>query len=176
MSQLDRSTNSLDAVFHPASHYHSPEDVLNDSGLSIDEKRVILSSWASDIYVVESQPALREVPGVPHRLRLDDIIAELKRLDHDDDPPHGGGLALRPARFGRLDCVASDSFSHVSGTHAARRRRPVKFSHTHPRWTREANVRRYRRLLATQLSEVERKFVERRLAEELQGGAGLRAR
>ena len=176
MSQVDRSTNSLNAVFHPASHYHSPEDVLNDAGLSIDEKRVILSSWASDMYVVESQPALREVPGVPHRLRLDDIIAALKRLDRDDDPPHGGGLALRPARFGRLDCVASDGLSHASDKRAARRRRPVKFLRTHPRWTREANVRRYRGLLATQLSEIERNFVERRLAEELRGEPGCQAR
>jgi len=30
-------------------------------------------------------------------------------------------------------------------------------------------VRRYRRLLNTQLTDVERTFIERRLAEELQG-------
>jgi hypothetical protein len=170
MSQVGRSTNSLDAVFHPASHYDSPEDVLNDAGLSIDEKRVILSSWASDMYVVESQPALREVPGISHKLRLEDIIAALKRLDGDNDPPRGGGLALWPPRFGKLDCVASDASLSASGKQAAtRRRRPVKFLHAHPRWTREANVRRYRRLLATQLSEIERNFIERRLAEELGG-------
>ena len=74
MSQVDRITNSLDPVFHPASHYVSPEDVLNDAGLSTEEKRVILSCWASDIYVVESQPALRKVPGIPSKLRLDDIL------------------------------------------------------------------------------------------------------
>ena len=49
----------------------SPEDVLDDARLSIDEKRLILSSWASDMYVVESQPAFREMPGIPHKLRLD---------------------------------------------------------------------------------------------------------
>jgi hypothetical protein len=37
----------------------------------------------------------------------------------------------------------------------------------HLRWTREANVRRYRKLLDTQLTDLERSFVERRLAEEL---------
>lgn len=37
----------------------------------------------------------------------------------------------------------------------------------HLRWIREANVRRYRKLLDTQLTDLERSFVERRLAEEL---------
>jgi hypothetical protein len=95
MSQVDRTINIPDPIFHPASHYLSPEDVLDDAGLSIDEKRLILSSWASDMYVVESQPAFREVPDIPHKLRLDDILAALKRLDGDNDPPpdwHCGGL------------------------------------------------------------------------------------
>jgi hypothetical protein len=35
------------------------------------------------------------------------------------------------------------------------------------RWNREANIRRYRKLLRTRLSEHERQFVERRLGEEL---------
>ena len=169
MSQVDRITNSLDPVFHPASHYVSPEDVLNDAGLSTEEKRVILSCWASDIYVVESQPALRKVPGIPSKLRLDDILAALKRLDGKDDPPRGGGLALQPPRFSKLNCLASafrqDVFTRQAST---RRRRPTKILRTHTRWTREANVRRYRRLLTTQLTDAERNFVERRLAEELQ--------
>jgi hypothetical protein len=113
MSQIDRTINSLDPIFHPASHYLSPEDVLDDAGLSIDEKRLILSSWASDMYVVESQPAFREVPGIPHKLRLDDILAALKRLDGDNDPPPRGGLALRRPRFSRLDCIASDAKQDV---------------------------------------------------------------
>jgi hypothetical protein len=169
MSQIGRSTHSLDAVFHPASCYDSPEDVLSDAELSVDEKRAILSSWASDMYVVESEPGVREVPGIPQKLRLDDIMAALKRLDSDNDPPRGGGLALRPFRFSRLDCVASGALPRVSDELAATRRsRPAKLSHAHKRWTREANVRRYRKLLATQLTETERRFIERRLVEELQ--------
>ena len=170
MSQVDRNPNSLDTIFHPASHYGSPEDVLNDVGLSIDEKRVILSSWASDMYVVESEPVFREVPDIPRKLRLDDILAALKCLDGENDPPPRGGLALRPPRFSRLDCIAPDAKQDVSEWQAStRRRRPVKILHTYPRWTREANVRRYRKLLTTQLIDVERNFVERQLAEELQG-------
>lgn len=85
-------------IFHPASHYDSPMDVLNDSALLSSAKRVILSSWASDVYAVESCPGLREIPGVGHTIRLADILAALRRLDDDDDPPRGGGLPMRLGR------------------------------------------------------------------------------
>jgi hypothetical protein len=103
MSQADRTATNVEPLFHPVSHYESPADVLNDPRLSTDEKRVILSSWASDMYVVESHPALREVPGIPQRLRLDDILAALKQLDDDTDPPPRGGLAMRLPRFNKLE-------------------------------------------------------------------------
>jgi hypothetical protein len=169
MSQANRTANNVGPFFHPVSHYNSPDDVLNDAKLSTDEKRVILSSWASDMYVVESQPALREVPGIPHPLHLDDILAALKQLDEDDPPPRGG-LAMRLPRFSKLDCTASDEPQRMFGRYAATRRwrsMPAPRTANHSRWTREANVRRYRRLLNTQLTDVERTFIERRLAEEL---------
>jgi hypothetical protein len=129
MSRVDRTINRLDPIFHPASHYLSPADVLNDAALSADEKRLILSSWASDMYVVESQPALREVPGIPHKLRLDDILAALKRLDGDNDPPPQGGLALRRPRFSRLvDCIASDAKQDALNLQGSTRRRPAEAS------------------------------------------------
>ena len=170
MSQANRTTNNAAPFFHPASHYESPDDVLNDAKLSTEEKRVILSSWASDMYVVESQPALREVPGISHPLHLDDILGTLKQLDEDDDPPPRGGLAMRLPRFTKLECTASDEPQRMFGRLAAERRHrqmPVARAANHSRWTREANVRRYRRLLNTQLTDVERTFIERRLAEEL---------
>jgi len=172
MSQANRTANNVEPFFHPVSHYDSPADVLDDAKLSTEEKRLILSSWASDMYAVESHPALREVPGIPHRLRLDDILAALKQLDDDTDPPPRGGLAMRLPRFSKLDCVASVEPQLFIGRHAATRRyRSVQASRTsnHSRWTREANVRRYRRLLNTRLTDIERSFIERRLAEELHG-------
>ena len=170
MSQANRTANNVGPVFYPVSHYNSPDDVLNDVKLSIDEKRVILSSWASDMYVVESQPALRQVPGIPHRLILDDILAALKQLDDEDDPPPRGGMAMRLPRLSKLDCTASDEPQRMFGRYAATRRHrsmPAPRAANHSRWTREANVRRYRKLLNTQLTDVERTFIERRLAEEL---------
>ncbi|MHC1948088.1 hypothetical protein IF803_27370 [Bradyrhizobium sp. UFLA06-06] len=160
MSQANRNANLNEPIFHPVSHYNSPGDVLNDARLSTDEKRVILSSWASDMYVIESQPALREVPGIPHRLRLADILAALKRLDNEDDPPPRGGMAMQLPRLSKPACARHS---------ATRRHRPLRVSHADARWTREANVRRYRRLLDTQLTDAERNFIRRRLVEELKG-------
>jgi hypothetical protein len=172
MSHADRTRNNVKPFFHPISHYDSPDDVLSDARLSTDEKRVILSSWASDMYVVESHPALREVPGIPNRLRLDDILAALKQLDDDNDPPPRGGLAMRLPRFSKLDCAASDEPQRFIARHVAtRRHRSMQALRTPSgsRWTRAENVRRYRKLLNTQLTDIERNFIERRLVEELRG-------
>ncbi|OKO83711.1 hypothetical protein [Bradyrhizobium sp. AS23.2] len=98
MSNANTNTGNLDRLFHPAAHYASPEDVLNDDELSVPEKRIILSSWASDMFAVESDPALREIPGTGHTVRLADILAALRRLDGDDDPPRPGGIPMRLRR------------------------------------------------------------------------------
>jgi hypothetical protein len=172
MSQADHSAYEVNASFHPVSHYNSPDDILNDTALSTDEKRVILSSWASDMYVVDSHPSLREVPGIPHKLRLDDILAALKRLDDDSDPPPRGGLAMRLPRFETIDCSASkEPQIRIGGRTSTRRQRSIRAlrSSNHSRWTRKENVRRYRKLLNTQLTDIERSFIERRLAEEQRG-------
>ena len=171
MSQADRTANNVEPLFHPVSHYDSPEDVLHDARLSVDEKRVILSSWASDLYVVESHPTLREIPGIPHKLHLHDILTALKRLDDETDPPPRGGLAMRPPRLNKLECNASKLVEPIVDRRAAARRygSQAPRPRTPLRRTREANVRRYRKLLGTQLTELERSFVERRLAEEERG-------
>ncbi|MER9826188.1 hypothetical protein NKJ50_30620 [Mesorhizobium sp. M0115] len=53
----------LDRLLHPARHFERPQDVLTDATLDVQEKRAILSSWASDACAVESVPALRMPPG-----------------------------------------------------------------------------------------------------------------
>ncbi|HEY8332995.1 MAG TPA: hypothetical protein VIQ05_04295 [Tardiphaga sp.] len=98
------------AFIHPASAFRQPDDVLHDGSLSPAEKRVILSSWASDAHAVESQPWLRQVPGGDHPVALAAILAALRRLD-DDEPPPKGGMAIRLSdlkRAGRppADCMA----------------------------------------------------------------------
>ncbi|MBR0699787.1 hypothetical protein JQ599_07735 [Bradyrhizobium diazoefficiens] len=101
MTNVNSNAGTLNPLFHPAAHYDSPDDVLNAEELSPPEKRVILSSWASDMYAVESCPGLREIPGMSHTVRLADILACLRKLDGDndnDDPPRGGGVPMRLRR------------------------------------------------------------------------------
>ncbi|WP_225676914.1 hypothetical protein [Bradyrhizobium hereditatis] len=84
MSTADLSTTDF-ALFHPAAHYDSPDDVLNDFQLSDAEKRVILSSWASDMFAIESCPDLRDIPGMDHPVRLADILGALRQLDGEEE-------------------------------------------------------------------------------------------
>lgn len=172
MTQAERITSNVEPFFRPASHYDTPDDVVNDVKLSTDEKRVILSSWASDMYVVESQPTLREIPGLSHRLRLDEILAALKRLDDEIDPPPRGGMAMRLPSLGTFDGADGEQPQSCTERQTLTQlHRSIRcFSRSnHPRWTREENIRRYRKLLNTQLTGLERSFIERRLAEELRG-------
>lgn len=151
MSRPDRLMSSVGAPFHPVSHYNSPADVLYDSALSPAEKRVILSSWALDMYAVNCRPALREIPGIARPMHLNDILAALRQLDKADELPRGDGAPVgMPAQARRSDGNA-------------RPRIAIPLS----RWSRAANVRRYRRLLDTQLTDHERRYIEERLAQEL---------
>lgn len=100
MTNVNINGGGIHPFFHPAAHYSSPAEVLNDKELSTPEKRIILSSWTSDMYAVESCPDLREIPGTGNSVRLSDILAALGQLDgdDDDDPPRGGGIPMRLRR------------------------------------------------------------------------------
>ena len=72
-------------LLHPATQFSHPRDVLHAEHISKDEKRAILASWASDIFSVESIPALRLYPGTDKAVSYDDIIDALKILDKDGE-------------------------------------------------------------------------------------------
>ena len=78
MTQDDR-VFELDALLHPARAFSHPLDVVNDPDLTLNEKRAILSSWASDACAVESAPALRHGRSAP--VEFDDIMDALRTLD-----------------------------------------------------------------------------------------------
>jgi hypothetical protein len=168
MSHAEHMINRANIPFHPASHYDSPGAVLSDTKLSTAEKRVILSSWASDMYAVDSNPALREVPGLVHKLRLCDILAALRQLDDETNPPPRGGAAMRISSCGKFEQTVVEP-RVLAGKRPARRWPRIRTSDAGPRWTPEANVRRYRKLLNTKLTDTEREFIERRLVEEMRG-------
>lgn len=85
----------LDRLLNPAAVFDHPADVLNDPDLSKQEKRAILSAWASDACAVQCLPGMRVLPDSKSPVTFDDIIDALKSLDDDPEPPRPGGASAR---------------------------------------------------------------------------------
>jgi len=103
----------LNAVLHPASVFSHPREVVRDTALSLQEKRAILSAWASDVCAVESVPELRCAPGAAQSVRFDDIIDALQSLD----PPAAiSTTRTSPRKPGR--CLPLRRFRRGSGSDA----------------------------------------------------------
>lgn len=80
-----------------AATFSHPDEVLNNTILSVTEKRCVLAAWASDAFAVRDNPWLRQLPGSSVAIPVKDILAALRRLDDEgnDPPPIHGGAALR---------------------------------------------------------------------------------
>src|SRR5689334_24734348 len=72
----------LDELLHPAQAFAHPRDVVADPDLTLNEKRAILASWASDACAVESAPALRHAPGRTP-IGFDEVMEALRALDRE---------------------------------------------------------------------------------------------
>jgi hypothetical protein len=166
MSRVNHlQTNSVQ--FYVDAHHGSVDAVMTDRNLSGGEKRAILSAWASDMYAVESSPEMRMIPGHAEPVRLRDILHALRSLDHDDPPP-GGAVSMKPPRPAIIEARAGRADSPP--------RRPIKYCTGHrgdsaelraaSMRARRGNIRRYNRLLETELTDLERDFIRRRIAEE----------
>jgi hypothetical protein len=70
----------LEALLHPARAFAHPLAVVNDPDLTLNEKRAILASWASDACAVEAAPELRQPPG-GRVIRFEEIMDALRMLD-----------------------------------------------------------------------------------------------
>jgi hypothetical protein len=94
---IDRPDNVIDlnGILHPGIAYDHPRDVVADPAISIDQKRAILASWASDAAAVPSNPALRELPGRYRRVTIDEVLEALAELVSAPNEPPGG----KPARL-----------------------------------------------------------------------------
>jgi hypothetical protein len=78
----------LNELLHPADAFEHPSEVVDDHDLTLNEKRAILSSWASDACALEAAPELREIPR-GKVVRFDEIMDALRSLDR------GEGQALK---------------------------------------------------------------------------------
>jgi hypothetical protein len=80
MYDRKRDDVDLNDLLHPAQAFGHPSEVLNDPDLSLNEKRAILASWASDACAIEAAPKLRSNPrGTP--VQFDEIMDALRTLD-----------------------------------------------------------------------------------------------
>ncbi len=80
MNDRTRNNHDLNRLLHPAQAFGHPSDVLGDPDLTLNEKRTILSSWASDACALEAAPDLRpNASGAPSL--FDDIMEALRTLD-----------------------------------------------------------------------------------------------
>ncbi len=92
----------LDDLLHPARAFRHPSEVVNDPDLTLNEKRAILASWASDACALEAAPDLRETPS--GTVRFDDIMEALRGLDRqaNDGAASVPRRLMRKRRFGGL--------------------------------------------------------------------------
>jgi hypothetical protein len=89
--------SDLNALLHPASAFAHPTDVVRDPDLTLNEKRAILASWASDACAIEAAPDLR-VNTSGNVVPWDDIIDALRTLDAENygkPLPHYKRVLLR---------------------------------------------------------------------------------
>ena len=89
---------NLDELLHPAQAFEHPHQVVDDPDLTLNEKRAILASWASDACAVEATPALRRPPGVSLAVSVDEILEALRTLDRQLNDPAHASWARRQAR------------------------------------------------------------------------------
>lgn len=71
----------LDELLHPAQAFAHPSEVVADPDLTLNEKRAILASWASDACAVDSVPALRHAGPGRTPVGFDDVMDALRALD-----------------------------------------------------------------------------------------------
>jgi hypothetical protein len=111
--QGKRSDYDLDSLLHPERAFEHPRHVLSDPDLTLNEKRAILASWASDACAIEASPSLRSAPGMGQPVRFDDIMDALRALDRQATESYRAPPGYRrvlekriPGVFGRTSRTA----------------------------------------------------------------------
>lgn len=100
----------------PADKLRAPHEVLRHPAMSVDAKRALLASWASDRYAVMNCPALRRLENGA-LVSVADILCALNALDQDNTAP----AEAPPAMLISLD----EKRRHWAKRKAAAFRRPA---------------------------------------------------
>jgi hypothetical protein len=88
-------------LLYPAQAFEHPSHVVNDPDLTLNEKRAILASWASDACAPEAAPHLRCAPGGKKQVLFDDVMEALRTLDKEANEKDAARYrrVLRRSRF-----------------------------------------------------------------------------
>ena len=88
-------------LLHPAQAFEHPSHVVNDPDLTLNEKRAILASWASDACAPEAAPHLPCAPGGKQPVLFDDVMEALRKLDQQANEKDSARYrrVLRRSRF-----------------------------------------------------------------------------
>jgi hypothetical protein len=78
---MTSTKNEVEQALHPSLFYTRPADVVADELLTIDERRAILASWASDACAVASNPLVRQAPFTDGPVTFEEIMDALFDLD-----------------------------------------------------------------------------------------------
>jgi hypothetical protein len=95
----DHNPNDL---LHPAQAFEHPSLVVYDPDLTLNEKRAILASWASDACAPEASPHLRCAPDGKQPVPFDDVMEALRTLDNEANAKDSAHYR-RLLRRGRLE-------------------------------------------------------------------------
>jgi hypothetical protein len=110
----DRTSDDYDLnqLLHPAQAFGHPTQVVNDPDLTLNEKRAVLASWASDACAIEAAPDLRSnARGAP--VRFDDIMEALRTLDRQ-----GNGHRYRRVLHHRRGLLRREPTNRSNGSGA----------------------------------------------------------
>jgi hypothetical protein len=103
----------IDILLHPAQAFEHPRHVVEDPDLTLNEKRAILASWASDTCAIEATPGLRRAPGTAQPVRFEDVLDALRALNQQ------AGNHCSPPRYRR---ILENRIPGVFGRKSGRRR------------------------------------------------------
>ena len=112
--KLSPDDAEVDQLLHPSRFYARPLDVVADDLLTIEERRAILSSWASDACAVTSKPPLRLLLFAHAPVRSDEIMDALPTARPDQRFKVDPGCQSGAADATNLDPTARACCSDVN--------------------------------------------------------------
>ena len=102
---LDRMDDNFDELLHPANAFGHPSEVVNDLDLTLNEKRAILASWASDACARKAhrcalKKSCKQANGDKYRRVLHRYISTVqpRRREQRPDPTAVVSIVLRVYR------------------------------------------------------------------------------